>query len=126
MQLVTLFLILLFGLSHGTKQLPEGVYYISLDSSANMSMYWSLDYDQKYVRFEIHLPLRKWDWFAIGFSDYGEFYPADFCILWSDRKWRTEFQVSFYFLKFFVFFFLMNINLIPKYDRFLRVKILRF
>lgn len=90
------FFILLFGFSYCVKHLPKGVYYISLDSSANASMYWSLDYNQKYVRFEVHLPLRKWDWFAIGFSDYGELYPADFCILWTDRKWNTEFQVSFY------------------------------
>ncbi|XP_065218029.1 dopamine beta-hydroxylase-like [Planococcus citri] len=92
MQLVSFFLILLFGFSHCVNHLPKGVYFISLDSSANISMYWSLDYNQKYVRFEIHLPLRRWDWFAIGFSDYGELYQADLCILWSDRKWNTEFQ----------------------------------
>lgn len=116
MQLVSFLLILLFEFSFGTKNLPEGVYYISLDSSGNTSLYWSIDYDQKFVTFEIHLSLRKWDWFAIGFSDYGEFYPADYCILWSNREWKTEFRVSFLIIKIillliflFVYFFYFQV-----------------
>lgn len=78
----------------GLRDLPEGISYISLDASGNTSMYWSLDYDQQFVKFEIHLPLRKWEWFAIGFSDYGEFYPADYCILWTGWKDGIKFEVS--------------------------------
>ncbi|KAK7604848.1 hypothetical protein V9T40_006034 [Parthenolecanium corni] len=76
----------------GLRDLPEGISYISLDPTGNTSMYWSLDYDQQFVKFEIHLPLRKWEWFAIGFSDYGEFYPADYCILWTGWKDGIKFQ----------------------------------
>lgn len=77
------------------KILPQGVYYISLDPSGNISLYWSVDYNKQYVRFEVHLPLRMWDWFAIGFSDYGEFYPADYCVLWAGWILGSKFEVSF-------------------------------
>ncbi len=94
MRFVLVFALLLYSyLCHVTRNLPEGISYISLDASGNISMYWSLDYDQEYVKIEIHLPLRKWDWFAVGFSDYGEFYPADYCVLWTGWKWGVKFEV---------------------------------
>lgn len=68
---------------------------MSLDPSGNMSLYWTVDYDRQYARFEVHLPLRTWDWFAIGFSDYGEYYPADYCILWTGWKLGNRFEVRF-------------------------------
>lgn len=57
-------------------------------------MYWSLDYYEGKVRFEIHLP-KKIGWFALGFSDRGELEDADFCVLWRDWKGMQHFDVSF-------------------------------
>lgn len=31
-------------------------------------------------------------WFAIGFSDYGELKPADYCVLWID--WHRQIQLQ--------------------------------
>ncbi|XKL67505.1 hypothetical protein PGB90_002996 [Kerria lacca] len=93
MQLIRSFILISYLCSLvDADELPQGVSYISLDSSGNISLYWTLDYDEKYVKFEVHSPLRVWEWFAIGFSDYGEFYPADYCVLWTGWKWRIKFE----------------------------------
>lgn len=31
-------------------------------------------------------------WFAIGFSNYGELKPADYCVLWID--WHRQIQLQ--------------------------------
>ena len=33
------------------------------------------------------------DWIAIGFSNYGEFDNADFCVFWIDWKGKAHLQV---------------------------------
>lgn len=43
--------------------------------------------------FEIHIPFH-FGWFAFGFSNYGESFPADYCVLWYDWKKRMHFEDS--------------------------------
>ena len=33
------------------------------------------------------------DWIAVGFSNYGEFDNADFCVFWIDWKGKAHLQV---------------------------------
>lgn len=44
---------------------------------------------------EVHYVSEENSWFAIGFSDYGELKPADYCILWMDWHRDVKLQVSF-------------------------------
>ena len=44
---------------------------------------------------EVRTLLGPEDWLAIGFSDYGELYNADFCVLWRDWRQRTRFSDVF-------------------------------
>lgn len=43
---------------------------------------------------EVHYVGDDSSWFAIGFSDYGERKPADYCVLWSDWRRQMHLQVK--------------------------------
>lgn len=68
------------------------VFKIPLNGNGKTNLYWTIDYHKKLLHFEVHLPLPRISWFAIGFSDYGALNPADFCILWTDWKKRVHFE----------------------------------
>ncbi|XP_020290292.1 tyramine beta-hydroxylase isoform X2 [Pseudomyrmex gracilis] len=51
-----------------------------------------VDFANKSVNVEVHFVGNDSTWFAIGFSDYGELKPADYCVLWSD--WRQQIQLQ--------------------------------
>lgn len=55
----------------------------------------------KLVKVEIHYTGDQNTWFAVGFSDYGEFKLADYCILWIDWHQQTQLQVYIYIFFFF-------------------------
>ncbi|ERL83295.1 hypothetical protein D910_05622, partial [Dendroctonus ponderosae] len=57
------------------------IFNISLNGDSSISLHWMIDYQQKVLSFEIHLP-DKFGWFAFGFSDRGDSFPADYCLLW--------------------------------------------
>jgi hypothetical protein len=81
----------------GADALPRGVFELPLDPGAEYRLFWSLDYPSSLVRFELHIPkLLYTSWFAIGFSDYGQFTDADFCILWADPAHRVHFLVNIF------------------------------
>ncbi|KAL3283755.1 hypothetical protein HHI36_017925 [Cryptolaemus montrouzieri] len=62
-------------------QRENPVFHAPLDAQMGMMMHWVLDYPTKTIIFEIHLKQLKLQWFALGFSDRGNPYPADYCLL---------------------------------------------
>ncbi|KAF5288049.1 hypothetical protein FQR65_LT12099 [Abscondita terminalis] len=72
----------------------DDIYQVALDESSTISLAWSLDYGKEVVTFEVHLP-SEFGWFAIGFSDRGEEFPADYCVLWNDWKGHLRFQDAY-------------------------------
>lgn len=69
------------------------VYRISLDTANTMNLYWQVNYKTDELSFEVHIS-RTFGWFALGFSDYGELFPADYCVLWYNWKHESMFQAS--------------------------------
>ena len=66
-----------------------------LDPQNKFRLFWTIDYLTESLTFEVRVILKDAnDWFAIGFSDYGEMVGADLCILWTDKKHKLHFQVS--------------------------------
>lgn len=57
------------------------IFNVSLNGDSTLSLHWMVDYPQKLLTFEIHLP-SNFVWFAFGFSDRGETFLADYCLLW--------------------------------------------
>lgn len=58
-------------------------------------LFWTIDYDLKEIKFEVRATLEnKFDWFALGLSDYGDIKKSDLCFLWSDHQGRFHFQVK--------------------------------
>ncbi|XP_014614419.1 PREDICTED: tyramine beta-hydroxylase [Polistes canadensis] len=81
--------IVAFTLSVDNNNLND-VHTIPLGSEA--TFHWRIDLTSKLVKVEIHYTGDQNTWFAIGFSDYGEFKPADYCILWTDWHQQTQLQ----------------------------------
>ena len=72
------------------------VFQLPLDSKNKYRLFWTLDYEASLVNIEVRAKLNTLnDWFAIGFSDYGNITGADLCVLWFDKKPRAYFEVSF-------------------------------
>ncbi|XP_018564071.1 tyramine beta-hydroxylase [Anoplophora glabripennis] len=61
------------------------IYHVSLNEDNSISLHWTLDYCSDTIIFEIHLP-SDYGWFAVGFSDRGKLFPADYCLLWENQK----------------------------------------
>lgn len=83
--------------NHTLQKLPKNFKYfqISLDSENKYKLFWTLDYDAEVVNFEVRAKvLTRNDWFAIGFSDYGDVQDADLCVVWFDRTNKYHFDVS--------------------------------
>ncbi|KAH0954644.1 hypothetical protein HN011_004179 [Eciton burchellii] len=69
------------------------VHMIPLGSEA--TFHWRVDLINELVVVEVHyMSNDSNDWFAIGFSDYGEQKPADYCILWPDWHRQVHLQDS--------------------------------
>ena len=67
----------------------------ALDVDNHYHLFWTVDYETQSVTLEVRSVLEdKYGWFAIGFSDYGDIGGADLCILWTDKRFKTHFQVS--------------------------------
>lgn len=73
----------------------RGVFNLPLNSDG-YKLFWSPNYETKSVKFEIHLTpsLNKGDWFALGFSNYGEHTMADYCFVQQGGNGRHSIQVS--------------------------------
>lgn len=72
---------------------------ISLDGANDqLHLYWLPDYKRKQVLFQVrYIQHTKYDWLAIGFSNYGNITNADLCILWLDHHSQFHFEVSLHF-----------------------------
>ncbi|XP_011167262.1 tyramine beta-hydroxylase [Solenopsis invicta] len=78
--------------STGEHVVGDTVHTVPLGSEA--TFHWRVDLMNKLVIVEIHYVGNESSWFAIGFSDYGELKPADYCILWSDWHQQIHLQDS--------------------------------
>ncbi|KAB0792293.1 hypothetical protein PPYR_14252 [Photinus pyralis] len=67
------------------------VFRVPLDERGLITFDWTPDYSRRSVQFEVHLS-SDFGWFAVGFSDRGESFPADYCVLWYDWKGRINFE----------------------------------
>lgn len=72
------------------------VFNIPLNSEAGYKLYWSPNYEQGSIKFEVHLTpsLNKGDWFAVGFSNYGGLTYADYCLVLRDENGHYSIQVG--------------------------------
>ncbi|XP_063221967.1 tyramine beta-hydroxylase [Bacillus rossius redtenbacheri] len=69
------------------------VFRVPLDAQGRASLSWLLDPGSRSLQAEVHardLPAAAW--FAVGFSDHGEAWPADYCVLWTDWRGHTHLQ----------------------------------
>jgi hypothetical protein len=76
-------------------------YSISLDPDSNFHLSWTPDFQREQILFRVdvrHSPPQSW--FALGFSDRGDWTGSDLCVGWEDWKGSLIVQV-FYFLKFY-------------------------
>ncbi|KAF7263997.1 hypothetical protein GWI33_000785 [Rhynchophorus ferrugineus] len=65
------------------------VFHLALNGDNTISLHWILNYSEDEATLEIHLPA-GFGWFAFGFSDRGEFYPADYCVLWRTARGKYK------------------------------------
>ncbi|XP_033321707.1 tyramine beta hydroxylase [Megalopta genalis] len=56
------------------------------------TFHWRVDFTSESIVAEVHFVDAGNAWFAIGFSNYGESKPADYCILWIDWHRRIRLQ----------------------------------
>ncbi|CAD5118872.1 DgyrCDS7544 [Dimorphilus gyrociliatus] len=65
---------------------------VILDGHKRFHLFWNFDNVLEEVTFEIEAKIKKDQFFAFGFSDYGEFINADYAILWTDKDGKPHFQ----------------------------------
>lgn len=71
------------------------VFQLPLDPEDKYHIFWTLDYKSESATIEVRTQLHsQTDWFAIGFSDYGNITNADLCIFWFDLHQKSHFDVS--------------------------------
>lgn len=56
------------------------------------TFHWRIELESELLVTEIHYFGYDNTWFAIGFSNYGEPKPADYCVLWTDWHRQTRLQ----------------------------------
>lgn len=76
-------------------QVNSHFFDISLDEpNDQLHLSWIPEYKRRQLLLQVQFHQRtKFDWFAIGFSDYGNITKADLCILWPDHKGQFHFEV---------------------------------
>ncbi|XP_014216871.1 tyramine beta-hydroxylase [Copidosoma floridanum] len=72
------------------RQEEADVHSVPLGSEARMS--WRIDFTPEEIAAEVHFSGEENSWFAVGFSNYGESKPADYCVLWVDWHRETHLQ----------------------------------
>ncbi|EFN73526.1 Tyramine beta-hydroxylase [Camponotus floridanus] len=99
--LILLLLVALVGVHSSWSRHPfsvaenvpaNAIHTIPLGSEATFN--WKVDLMNELVVVEIHYIGNDSSWFAIGFSDYGELKPADYCVLWPDWHQQIHLQDS--------------------------------
>lgn len=66
-----------------------------LDVDNKIGLHWGVDHRAGLVTFVVTFAedLPTFDWFALGWSDYGEFTAADFCVLFFTWDGKGYLQV---------------------------------
>lgn len=77
--------------------MSSDIYHVSLKEDNSVTVHWTLDYNSEEVIFEIHLPC-EYEWFAFGFSNQGEQFPADYCLLWENMQGKIKLQVKYFLI----------------------------
>lgn len=85
---------------------------INLDPDDKLHLYWTVDYDEETVTFELRVRASDHDWVGVGFSDRGEITNADLCILWTDKKRKNRFQVFKNFCTIYLLIYFLNCKII--------------
>ncbi|XP_043470851.1 tyramine beta-hydroxylase [Leptopilina heterotoma] len=75
---------------HVNENQKNHVYTVPLGSEA--SFHWRVDLIDEKIIAEVHYVGEENSWFAIGFSNYGELKPADYCIIWMD--WHRDVKIQ--------------------------------
>uniref|UniRef100_A0A6P7GAW1 Tyramine beta-hydroxylase n=1 Tax=Diabrotica virgifera virgifera TaxID=50390 RepID=A0A6P7GAW1_DIAVI len=83
------FLFCAFVILYAQRGDSSEIYHVSLNVDNSVKLYWTLDYSSETISFEIHIP-QDYGWFAIGFSDRGQLFPADYCLLWKNLKKKVS------------------------------------
>ncbi|XP_046481129.1 tyramine beta hydroxylase isoform X1 [Neodiprion pinetum] len=64
----------------------------SIPLGSDVTFHWRVELTDETIMVEVHYVGEDNTWFAVGFSDYGEKSPADYCILWSG--WHREINLQ--------------------------------
>ncbi|CAH1968308.1 unnamed protein product [Acanthoscelides obtectus] len=78
----------------GVSAHTNKVFDVSLKEDNSIRLYWQLDYSSETVTFEVHIPA-GYGWFALGFSDRGDPFPADYCVLWENVNGIVSFDDAY-------------------------------
>ncbi|KAF6211921.1 hypothetical protein GE061_012438 [Apolygus lucorum] len=65
------------------------VYEVALDGEAKHKLFWNLNYNNSHIKFEVHAKVKDDEWFAVGFSDHGDFENGDYCVYYP-YEWPKE------------------------------------
>lgn len=72
-------------------------YSLTLDPQSKFLLSWTPDYDHQQVHFRVEISqLAPQSWFALGFSERGEWPGSDLCVAWEDWKGTFLVQVIHY------------------------------
>lgn len=81
--------------TNGTESKFVRTFGINLDPNNQCHLSWTVDYDDESLLFEVkYIAQATFDWFAIGFSSYGQYTGADLCLFWYDPHRRIHLDVS--------------------------------
>ncbi|XP_035207387.1 dopamine beta-hydroxylase-like [Stegodyphus dumicola] len=75
---------------HEEKAVPY--FETTLDQDDKLHLYWTVDYEEETVTFELRVRASDHDWVGVGFSDRGSITNSDLCVLWTDKKRKNQFQ----------------------------------
>ena len=81
-----------------TAECPESETYpydVFLDTDKTVHFTWSVDYQSEVVKMRVCAESGVYQWFGVGFSDYGELTNADFVVFWTGKSGVHHFQVCF-------------------------------
>lgn len=93
MRLLLVFISVLHSFTK-TESVRNPIFHVALKEDNSVTLDWIINYVTEELLFEVHIP-SNFGWYAIGFSDRGGLFPADFCILWYDWEKKLHFQVKF-------------------------------
>ena len=79
-------------------------YSVILSTEKELLLEWNMDYPPKTVDFRVKGKLKRNEWLAFGFSDYGQTENADLVLYWNDDLGETYFKVKLIFLVFIMLF----------------------